>query len=190
VLDKEELRIVCAMITGEVLQDYPPFLFEIVANKKSGLDTDKMDYLQRDAYHIGKSVISIDSIVKNVKIDEDYHVRYCVKTKANILALFNTRMNMYKTVYFHKTVAKIDKMMICALMQIDFNLDDVEAYVNYDDSFVEYTIRCVLRHDVVHCLDNRELEHKCSRCPVGRLARVAKLSRESDDPMSRILFYD
>jgi deoxynucleoside triphosphate triphosphohydrolase SAMHD1 len=57
-LDREEVRAVCAMITGgkptrpEVTSLVPGFAFDVVANSKHGIDVDKLDYIQRDVLHL------------------------------------------------------------------------------------------------------------------------------------------
>lgn len=189
-LSEEELMIIEAMIIGKRIPNYPPFLFEIVANKDSGLDTDKMDYLKRDAFHIGKPQITIDYIIKHCRIDKTKHVSFYYKTEEDINAVFLTRRNMYAQVYFHKTVARIDKMMICALMQLPIDHSNMDNYVDVDDSFVWYHIRHVMKHDVIRCLDGRELDHKCDMCPDVHLKRVAKLSSDTDDnPLLFVRFY-
>ena len=199
ILTDEELSIVEAMILGKKLDGYPPFLFEIIANKDSGLDVDKFDYLKRDAMHTGKSQMTDDYIIKHCKIDRNMHVSYYVKAEEEIKTVFLTRRNMYAHMYFHKTVAKVDKMMICALMQMTFDVDDLDEYIKYDDSYLDYHIRHILKHDLVRCLDNiqsdgnsiRKFDHKCDKCPDVRLNRVAKLSGDTDeDPLLFIRFYD
>jgi hypothetical protein len=44
--------------TGQSLYANRPFLYEIVANGTTGIDTDKWDYLGRDSYALGLSVSS------------------------------------------------------------------------------------------------------------------------------------
>ncbi len=34
--------------------------FEIISNKKNGIDVDKLDYFRRDAFHLGAKNIYID----------------------------------------------------------------------------------------------------------------------------------
>ena len=38
------------------------FLFDIVANPRSGLDVDKIDYYQRDSYYSGVTKVSFDAV--------------------------------------------------------------------------------------------------------------------------------
>lgn len=39
---------------------YLEWMYEIVANKKNSLDVDKLDYLSRDARHLGLKSVSYD----------------------------------------------------------------------------------------------------------------------------------
>ena len=45
-------------------------MYEIVANKKNSLDVDKIDYLVRDAMHLGVKCIGFerDRILNNVRV--------------------------------------------------------------------------------------------------------------------------
>lgn len=190
-LNPEELELVINIMLGIPLNNYPPFLFEIVNNKDSGLDTDKMDYLKRDAYFTNRNTIDINYIIRKTRIDKNGHVSYYYKTRENITGLFIMRKNMYKSVYFHETVAKIDKIMLCALLQLNFDVNDLEKYITYDDEYIGFMIRHKLQHDVIKCLDNRDLNHICDKCPDVRLERTAKLSSNTDDdPLLHIRFYD
>jgi len=191
ILNDEEVMLIKNIILGKKVENYPPFLFEIVSNKDSGLDTDKMDYLRRDAWHLGMPVISVDYIIKHCKIDKYGHVSYSEKTINDIRAIFTTRKNMFQQVYFHKTVAKIDKMMICAICQIPIDENDPDIFLKLDDGYLEYLIRYELKHDIIRCLDNRELDHNCPECPGIKLKRTAKLSGDTDDdPLLYVRFYD
>jgi deoxynucleoside triphosphate triphosphohydrolase SAMHD1 len=66
-IEQRDLRFVQSLIKGEVPQDFSNeksefttfssyligWMYEIIANKKNSLDVDKLDYLQRDAKHLG-----------------------------------------------------------------------------------------------------------------------------------------
>jgi HD superfamily phosphohydrolase len=191
ILSKGDVDLIKSMIFGKKIEGYPAFLFEIVANKDSGLDTDKMDYLVRDAYHIGKSTISVDYIIKHNKIDKYGHVCYSDKAMTDIRTLFANRKLMYEQVYFHKTVVRIDKMWICAMCQLQIDFDNPDCFLELDDSVLDYLVRNVLKHDVIRCLDDRDLTHQCDECPGITLRRVAKLSGDTDDdPLLYIRFYE
>ncbi len=190
-LNEEQMEIITCMILGKKIEGYPPCLFEIVANKDSGLDGDKMDYLQRDAYHLGITSIDVEPIIKNCCIDDDGHITYSEAIKENIRELFKFRKLMYAKVYFDETVAKIDRMWICAICQLEIDTEDPDAFFKLDDSVLYYRIKNEIQHDVIKCLDNGITSHSCEKCPKSPLKRVAKLSSDTDDdPVYHVRFYE
>ena len=53
-------ELIKALVRGDA-EAYVPqkaFLFEIVANPRSGLDVDKIDYYQRDSYYSGVTKVA------------------------------------------------------------------------------------------------------------------------------------
>ena len=57
-------ELIKALVRGEP-DAYAPeksFLFDIVANPRSGLDVDKIDYYQRDSYYSGVTKVSFDAV--------------------------------------------------------------------------------------------------------------------------------
>ncbi len=189
-LTEEQEEIVKAIISGVKLEGYLPFIFEIVANKDSGLDGDKMAYLQTDAYHLGLPVISVTSIIKNCRIDEEGHVSYSEEVRGDIRALFERRREMYKNVYFDQTVARIDRMWICAMAQLEVNTENLDEFIQMDDYELYHKVKHEMKHDIITCLENGIYTHSCDKCPNVVLKRVAKLSSDTnDDPLLHIRFY-
>lgn len=77
----------------------PNFLFDVVANAKTGIDTDKFDYLARDVYNVGlqgaygfdhRRLIQFAKVVGN---DICYHR----KEIFNVYHLFLTRFQLHRT---------------------------------------------------------------------------------------------
>ncbi len=189
-LTEEQEEVVASIILGRSLEDYMPFIFEIIANKKSGLDGDKMDYLQRDAHHLGLPVISVSNIIKQCRIDDEGHISYSEEVKDDIRALFEKRKEMYQNVYFDKTVAKIDRMWICAISQLEIDPNDLDEFIQLDDYELYHKVKHELKHDIINCLENGNNLHECEKCPKVMLKRVAKLSgNTNDDPIIHIRFY-
>ena len=94
------------------------FLYEIVANKISGIDVDKWDYLIRDAsyFNIGR-IFDYDRIINFAKVIKtgDYGRKHiCIRDKEAelIMEMFIDRARMHKTGYQHRVTKIIDAMMV------------------------------------------------------------------------------
>ncbi|MGN5956391.1 HD domain-containing protein [Sphingobacterium lactis] len=93
---------------------YPrPFLHQLVSSQ---LDTDRMDYLNRDSFFTGVSegVISFDRIIKMLNVKDDELVVE-VKGIYSVEKFLIARRLMYWQVYLHKTVIAAEQMLIQAL---------------------------------------------------------------------------
>ncbi len=89
------------------------FLHQLVSSQ---LDTDRMDYLNRDSFFTGVSegVISFDRIIKMLNVVEGELVVE-VKGIYSIEKFLIARRLMYWQVYLHKTVIAAEQMLIKAL---------------------------------------------------------------------------
>ena len=82
--------------------------YQIVANKQCQLDVDKIDYIQRDCYHLGLkfggewSRLLTHCTVKTTSLGEE--IVWPEKLQYEILQLFSTRYRLHKQVYNHHTV--------------------------------------------------------------------------------------
>lgn len=89
------------------------FLHQLVSSQ---LDTDRMDYLNRDSFFTGVSegVISFDRIIKMLNVCDDELV---VEAKGiySVEKFLIARRLMYWQVYLHKTVVTAEQMLIKAL---------------------------------------------------------------------------
>ncbi|MHC8947462.1 HD domain-containing protein [Sphingobacterium hungaricum] len=89
------------------------FFHQLVSSQ---LDTDRMDYLNRDSFFTGVSegVISFDRIIKMLNVSENELV---VEAKGiySIEKFLIARRLMYWQVYLHKTVISAERMMVQAL---------------------------------------------------------------------------
>ncbi|KAF6021258.1 SAMHD1 [Bugula neritina] len=77
------------------------FLYDIVANKESGNDVDKWDYLLRDSHYLGlKHSFDYERILHYSKVIQDDNGRphICVRDKMvdTIYQLYYTRYNLHK----------------------------------------------------------------------------------------------
>ena len=94
--------------------EYPRrFLHQLVSSQ---LDTDRMDYLNRDSFFTGVSegVISFDRIIKMLHVCDDELVVE-IKGIYSVEKFLIARRLMYWQVYLHKTVIAAEQMMVKAL---------------------------------------------------------------------------
>ena len=114
------------------------YLNEIVSG---ALSADMMDYLLRDGYFTGAEHAKIDH--KRITQSLDVHRKKLSLERSALYSfesMMHSRYQMFKAVYFHKTVRAAEVMLLEALRLSDdefgfttFNLDE---YVNLTDEYV------------------------------------------------------
>ncbi|KAM9786333.1 deoxynucleoside triphosphate triphosphohydrolase SAMHD1 [Neosynchiropus ocellatus] len=99
------------------------FLYEIVANKKNGIDVDKWDYFARDCHHLGiQNNFDYRRFLKFARVcDVDGQKQICTRDKevGNIYDMFHTRNCLHRRAYQHKVGAIIEYMITEALLKAD-----------------------------------------------------------------------
>ena len=126
----DEVNLVKALIAGDVtrcrLGKLKPFLFEIVANKRNGIDVDKFDYIARDAHAIGdKNNLSLTRLIHSARVI-DNEICFDIKDANQIYELCYTRFSLHKRIYNHKTAKAIEYMIIDALLAAEHHMKIID----------------------------------------------------------------
>ncbi|AJZ75944.1 HD domain-containing protein [Candidatus Nitrosotenuis cloacae] len=129
---------------------YPKYRFvnEIISGS---LSADMMDYLQRDGYFTGAEHAKIDHkrIIQSLDV---YRTKLALEKSAlySFESMILSRYQMFKAVYFHKTVRSAEVMMLESIRLadddcgfIDLNLDH---YTKLTDEFVIAQILALPNH--------------------------------------------
>ncbi|CAH1779926.1 unnamed protein product [Owenia fusiformis] len=97
------------------------FLYEIVANKRNGIDVDKWDYFARDCYHLGlNNNFDHTRFIKFARVLEvDGVFQICCRDKeANCLYdMYHTRIVLHQRAYEHKVKNIVEYMITEALVE-------------------------------------------------------------------------
>lgn len=101
------------------------FLFQIVHAHRSGIDTDKLDYLERDCLAVmgTSNVLSADRIVDGMRIVfEDHGARtlgFDERVEAEVCNVYRIRAMMHRQVYQHRSVLLVESLLIDMLHRVD-----------------------------------------------------------------------
>ncbi|XP_061988208.1 uncharacterized protein LOC133706674 [Rosa rugosa] len=119
-----------------------PFLYEIVANGRNGIDVDKFDYIVRDSRACGLGCnFEFRRLMETMRVLDD-EICYRAKDYLTVHKLFVTRADLYRTVYTHPKVKAIELMVVDALvkandyLQISSHIEDPAEYWKLDDSII------------------------------------------------------
>ncbi|XP_060776797.1 deoxynucleoside triphosphate triphosphohydrolase SAMHD1-like [Neoarius graeffei] len=135
------------------------FFFEIVANKRTGIDVDKWDYFTRDSYHLGIPTSSDHNrfikFARVCEVKELWKKLICARDKEvhDLYEMFHTRYCLHRRAYQHPVATIIEKMITEALekanphieikgssgrmCKISETIDDMEAYTKLTDHIFE-----------------------------------------------------
>ncbi|XP_016848895.1 deoxynucleoside triphosphate triphosphohydrolase SAMHD1 isoform X2 [Anolis carolinensis] len=129
------------------------FLYEIVANKRSGIDVDKWDYFARDCHHLGiQNNFDYQRFIKFArvcKVENKKHICTRDKEVGNLYDMFHTRNCLHRRAYQHKVGNIIETMITEAFLNADpyisirgsdgkeykisTAMEDMEAYTKLTD---------------------------------------------------------
>uniref|UniRef100_A0A8C4SHA4 Deoxynucleoside triphosphate triphosphohydrolase SAMHD1 n=1 Tax=Erpetoichthys calabaricus TaxID=27687 RepID=A0A8C4SHA4_ERPCA len=130
------------------------FLYEIVANKRNGIDVDKWDYFARDCHHLGiQNNFDYKRFLKFArvcKVGETKHICTRDKEVGNLYDMFHTRNCLHRRAYQHKVGNIIETMITEAFLKADpyiqiegtegkkctisNAIEDMEAYTKLTDN--------------------------------------------------------
>ncbi len=117
----------------------PPFMNEIIAG---GLSADMMDYLPRDSYFTGVEYGKVDTqrVIHSLHVAAGHLVIDSAALYA-FEALLLARYEMFKAVYFHRTVRAAELMLVHSMKLADSvlgltDLSDLERYLELTDEIV------------------------------------------------------
>ncbi|XP_007932933.1 deoxynucleoside triphosphate triphosphohydrolase SAMHD1-like [Orycteropus afer afer] len=107
------------------------FLYEIVANKRNGIDVDKWDYFARDCHHLGiQNNFDHKRFIKFARVCEvDKKKHICTREKEvwNLYDMFHTRNCLHRRAYQHKVGNIIETMITDALLKADPYIEIIGA---------------------------------------------------------------
>ncbi|XP_074500292.1 deoxynucleoside triphosphate triphosphohydrolase SAMHD1-like [Sebastes fasciatus] len=139
------------------------FLYEIVANKRNGIDVDKFDYLARDCYYLGiQNNFDYRRFLKFVRVCEvDGEKQICTRDKevGNLYDMFHTRYCLHRRVCQHRVNTIIQHMIAEAFLKADKHIEikvseekkftlstaisDMEAYTKLTDHVFEQILHSI-----------------------------------------------
>lgn len=145
-LEQSQVKLIKDLIIGQHSSQSTnyskKFLFDIVANKRNGLDTDKFDYIRRDCHYSGlKKDFDSTRLMTCARVI-DNEICFQNKTYINIFDLFYNRYTMHRQIYRHKTCCAAEMMITDALihaepvLKLSESIYDPEKYVLLNDSII------------------------------------------------------
>jgi len=139
-INKKEIEFIHSLINPSI--DNTGFIYQIISNNVNGLDVDKYDYINRDAYHIGiKSGFDHMKLIDSAIVINN-NIVYSEQSQINIYNLFQTRYAFHKQVYQHKGVISASHMIVDIMSQLDEPLGittsilDIEKFVMMTDNYI------------------------------------------------------
>ena len=120
------------------------YLYQIIANKQCSIDVDKIDYIQRDSFHLGFGLNDryerLITMCRVVDFNGNKVLSWPTKLQDEIVLLFRTRYRLHKNVYNHHTVKACEYLvtdLIKSHTDVDFKL--YYNLIRYTDSFILFS---------------------------------------------------
>ena len=103
------------------------FKYQIVNNKVNSIDVDKIDYIQRDNYHLGfglnEKYLRLIHDCRVVQFEGSLVLGWPNKLEDEVLSLFASRYRLHKKVYNHHTVKAAEYSLTNILKKVlEFNV--------------------------------------------------------------------
>lgn len=150
-ISKNEIKFMQNLINPKEVNK--GFIYQIVSNYLNGLDVDKYDYLDRDSQILSIGSFKSQRLIDQIRIINN-NICYPEQSVNDILELYNTRYNLHKTVYGHKSV-RATQYMITEIFEY---LDKV---IGITESVNDMNYFCKLTDEYILCCHNILLSKSC-----------------------------
>ena len=123
-------KLICGLKTSESWptdigrDESKRYLFDIVSNKRNGIDMDKLDYFLRDSLHCYGRLpvdINVDRIIHSCRAifcEGQMQLCYEEKVALSLQDVFRLRVQLHKYIYQHRVTLIIQQMMLDILMAV------------------------------------------------------------------------
>ena len=201
--DPKNKNKICQKCTYGTKEMEKWFLYEIVSNKRNGIDCDKFDYLMRDSYYVGaKNNFDCTRYFQTIRIiPVDGQLQICVRDKEylNLYEMFHMRWSLHHRVYQHRTTKIVEAMLCEALKHVDktFNIfgstKDMHSYTYLTDSIINEVCRSNSQDDgienakkLINCIHNRKLYKFCGQVNAEKINddSVTNAENTNDDSVT------
>ena len=133
-LEKEEVEFIKRLIVPNKTDT--TWEYQIIANQVNDIDVDKIDYIQRDSFHLNLGYAGQYTRILQLGRVIDGQLCYPEKLKFEIYSLFHTRFRLHKEIYNHP-VSKAYEFMFTELF--------IETMKEYPQvKFIELTESLIL----------------------------------------------
>jgi HD superfamily phosphohydrolase len=159
-------------IPDDVLPKSKRWMVDIVANGRSSVDVDKMDYIVRDEHFaLGSksSTINIDRILRNARVLGDrQRISFHEKTSFALVEMFHQRWCLFKEIYSHDKTVAAEVMLKDVFSALDSQLHITEnvrvrgLFHLLDDSILQvarwrYSTLLESAHGLIDRIEQRDL---------------------------------
>jgi HD superfamily phosphohydrolase len=112
------------------------FKWDIVCNKKNGIDVDRFDYLLRDMTNLGmKSSFDYNRLLKTARVI-DNEICFPQKEALNIYEMYHMRFTLHKQLCNHPVVKSIEFMITDIIKHINERIMPLAKEVNILHNFI------------------------------------------------------
>ena len=194
-------KIICKTELGDILSDYgfsPQTISEIsFGNSKvkfkneiisGSLSSDLMDYLPRDGFFTGVEYGKVDHnrIINSFRVTDSKSLALDISSFYSFESMIISRFEMFRAVYFHKTVRSAEVMLLHSILLSSdiLNLKELALtdYLNLTDESIICTISSSRNNKAAQEMISNYLDRKLLKCVYERFIRkrdnYTKLNRD------------
>ena len=178
---EEEVDLVCDLVFCPSKEK--SWFHHIVNNKRFHLDTDKLDYLVRDGYHIGLKVpFDVGRILANIIVrNNNIYLHKSIENEIN--HLFDCREEMHKSVYRHKKTVEIQQFFLSRLLSSSIEMSSIDVFLSLTD---EILLHRVFKTDDFYIFSSQELIGKALQEEIIQLPRNFESDRQREEALHNI----
>jgi uncharacterized protein len=194
-------KIICKTELGDILSDYgfsPQTISEIsFGNSKvkfkneiisGSLSSDLMDYLPRDGFFTGVEYGKVDynRIINSFRVTDSKSLALDISSFYSFESMIISRFEMFRAVYFHKTVRSAEVMLLHSILLSSEILNlrglALSDYLNLTDESIICSISSSQNNKAAQEMISNYLNRKLLKCVYERFIRkrdnYTKLNRD------------